>query len=268
MSPANSAPISVRVDPANPGQFFACCGLLELADRLWPGAEAWFHDGSFLIDAADDTGNLGLSGLIRAIASSQLIQLDPENGTSSPIQISAPFDLRLDWWEDERADGKQLKVWAGTMNSFRIARAMQSVLHEEPLQVGSLLDYATVVYDPEEPDHKVEPFYFDARRGASALPLDQGFSTDALQMTNLAYPAVEFLCLIGLQRFRPTPTAERRIFAYSTWTEPLMITIAPVAAAGLLNTVATCRFVFENAFRTDQRKHKAFTNAIARDNDE
>ncbi|TWW08183.1 hypothetical protein E3A20_26890, partial [Planctomyces bekefii] len=24
----------VNVDPTNPGQFFACCGLLELADRL------------------------------------------------------------------------------------------------------------------------------------------------------------------------------------------------------------------------------------------
>ena len=36
---------SVAVDPTNPGQFFACCGLLELADRLWPGAEGWFADG-------------------------------------------------------------------------------------------------------------------------------------------------------------------------------------------------------------------------------
>ena len=36
------ASITVAVDPTNPGQFFACCGLLELADRLWPGAEGWF----------------------------------------------------------------------------------------------------------------------------------------------------------------------------------------------------------------------------------
>ena len=37
--------ITVKVNVTNPGQFFACCGLLELADRLWPGAEGWF-DGS------------------------------------------------------------------------------------------------------------------------------------------------------------------------------------------------------------------------------
>ena len=39
--------ISVSVDVTNPGQFFACCGLLELADRLWPGAEGWFEDSTF-----------------------------------------------------------------------------------------------------------------------------------------------------------------------------------------------------------------------------
>ena len=31
--------IRIRVDLSNPGQFFACCGLFELADRLWPGIE-------------------------------------------------------------------------------------------------------------------------------------------------------------------------------------------------------------------------------------
>jgi CRISPR-associated protein Csx14 len=31
--------IRIPVDLTNPGQFFACCGLLELADRLWPGAD-------------------------------------------------------------------------------------------------------------------------------------------------------------------------------------------------------------------------------------
>jgi CRISPR-associated protein Csb3 len=34
--------ITMNADVTNPGQFFACCGLLELAHRLWPGTEAWF----------------------------------------------------------------------------------------------------------------------------------------------------------------------------------------------------------------------------------
>ena len=47
MSHTSEPAISVPVDPTNPGQFFACCGLLELADRLWGGAEGWF-DGNLL----------------------------------------------------------------------------------------------------------------------------------------------------------------------------------------------------------------------------
>ena len=42
MTETSKAAVRVRVDPTNPGQFFACCGLLELADRLWNGAEGWF----------------------------------------------------------------------------------------------------------------------------------------------------------------------------------------------------------------------------------
>jgi CRISPR-associated protein Csx14 len=39
--------IRVEANPCNPGEFFACCGLLELADRLWPGgAEGWFMPDS------------------------------------------------------------------------------------------------------------------------------------------------------------------------------------------------------------------------------
>ncbi len=38
-SDANKANITIPVDLTNPGQFFACCGLLELADRLWPAAD-------------------------------------------------------------------------------------------------------------------------------------------------------------------------------------------------------------------------------------
>ena len=41
--------IKVAVDLSNPGQFFACCGLLELAHRLWPGAEGWFESGAFFV---------------------------------------------------------------------------------------------------------------------------------------------------------------------------------------------------------------------------
>lgn len=255
--------ISVRVDPTNPGQFFAACGLLELADRLWSGAESRFEDNTFSLRALDCShrSEQSLGGLMRRIAGASLRQSNREDDFSSPIEIADPFQLRLDWWKDSRAGGDRLKVWAGSMRGFRIAGAMQSIFHLEELQNRFLFDYAMVVYDPAEPDNKVEPFYFDARRGSSAQPIDIGFSPDSLQMTTLAYPAVEFLCLVGLQRFRPAPTDMQRVFEYYTWTTPMATRIAALAACGLLKDAGACGFRFENAFRTDQRKHKAFTQA-------
>ena len=50
--------IRIQVDPTNPGQFFACCGLLELADRLWPGSEAWFDYDRFSLSANEPDASL------------------------------------------------------------------------------------------------------------------------------------------------------------------------------------------------------------------
>lgn len=261
MIPADGSVISVKVDAGNPGQFFACCGLLELADRLWGDAEGWFAGGLFHLRSAMVPYPLKLDELCQSVARVPLRQIDETNDTSSAVEIGAPFGLRLDWWQDHRSGGDRLKVWAGRMGSVRIARAMQSVLLRSEFQRDGLLNEAAVVFDPAEPDKKVEPFYFDARRGANSQPIDIGFSPDSLQMTSAAYPAVEFLCLVGLQRFRPAVTAKRRVFRYYTWKTALAPNIAVLAACGVLAQLIDRGFQFENAFRTDQRKHKAFNTA-------
>jgi hypothetical protein len=253
-------PIRVAVDPTNPGQFFACCGLLELADRLWPGgAEGWFEAGRFLLRQIDGTEET-LGHLVQAVSGVKLRQLDPEDHMSSPIELPRPFALRLDWWQEKGGEGRAnpLKVWAGAMRNVRIARAMLAALARPDLQTGDLFAQATVVYDPDEPEKKVEPFYFDARRSANAQPLDIGFSPDPLKITATAYPAVEFLCLVGLQRGRPRPTDSRRVFDYYTWSRPLEVAVLPAAVCGLLPGLRGRGYRFECAFRTDQKKHKSF----------
>lgn len=263
MSQTYTPPIHVHVDPANPGQFFACCGLLELGHRLWKGAEGWFDHGGFCLRPYDSDAVVGasLEGLVSAIANAQLRQMDLSDDYSSPVEMAHPFDFRLDWWTDTRSGGGRLKVWAGSMRSFRIARAMQAVLQRAEVQSDRLLDYRTVVYDTLKPDNKVEPFYFDARRGMNAQSIDVGFSPDSLQVKTVAYPGTEFLCFVGLQRCRPLPAAKAHVFEYCTWTHPLTAEVAPLAVCGVLPQVINRKFRFENAFRTDQRKHKAFTSA-------
>ena len=250
------ASIRVDVDVANPGQFFACCGLLELADRLWPGAEGWFESPHFCVTCA---GSLRM--LIERAGEATLNQVDPSDPMSSPIEISDPFrPIRLDWWRGDQSGSKDLKVWAGSMEGVRITRAMQRAIREERYRTGALFNIGTVVYD--ESGKKVEPFYFDARRAINAHSRDVGFSPNDLQLTTTAFPAVEFFCLIGLQRARPKATNERRVFEYSSWAHPLSAELISVAVAGHLPYRGFRTYRFESWFRTGQRKHKSFRPAI------
>jgi CRISPR-associated protein Csx14 len=250
--------VRVDVDPTNPGQFFGCCGLLELAGRIWDGVEGWFEPRAFCISAGG-----GLADLVRILSRAELIQLDRDDDTSSPIEIVLPSgSLRLDWWLDERAGGKELKVWAGTMESVRIARAMQHAMRHGRFECADLFDIGLIAYDPDNPTKKVEPFYFDARRGPNAHSRDVGFSPNDLQMTTTAFPAVEFLCLVGLQRALPARTKRPRVFAYHTWTTPTPPSLVPAAVSGLLPNCGRLGYRFENWYRTGQRKHKAFRSAI------
>jgi CRISPR-associated protein Csb3 len=252
-----SRSFQVRVDVTNPGQFFACCGLLELANRLTPEALGWFERNLFCISQSHK-----FPEILAEITSAVLRQLDRDDATASPIQIPAPFNLRLDWWKTNDRTVSDLKVWAGTMESFRIARAMQHAMRAPEFASENLLNVGVIAYDPDDPKKKVEPFYFDARRGPNAHSRDVGFAPNDLGVTTIASPSVEFLCLVGLQRTKPVPVRERpRIFDYHVWSGPLPATLMPAAAAGVLPDSATNGYRFESWFRTGQRKHKAFLSA-------
>jgi CRISPR-associated protein Csb3 len=262
-----SATIRIPVDVTNPGQFFACCGLLELAARLWPGTTAAFGRDGFIVDPSDAAATLGT--LLQEFKHSTLQageRADGDDGEDesndalvSPMSLGSPFHLTLNWWED-----KALKPWAGSMDAQRIFIAMRAAI--DPTNTDPLNDLR-VVNDPPDPSKpkgkpkKREPFYFDSRRGGNAKSLDVGFAPDAFSMTSAACPAVESLCVIGLQRFRPMPTDRPRVFVYRAWTTAFPPSVAAAAACDQVPGVSGEVFRFENAFRTDQRKHKGFLPA-------
>lgn len=262
--------IRVRVDPTNPGQFFACCGLLELADRLWHGAEGWFGRGMFYLKTDENTASLfDLLNVAKHISladnGNESVQEsdEDEEDEATPIIITAPVTLCLDWWGD-----KSLKTWAGSMNKRKIFVAMCNAIDpqdDNPLNQGVVVFDAdtslpeTVRRKRSKKPKKREPFYFDARRGASAWSIDAGFSTDSLKLNTVAYPVVEAMCLIGLQRCRPKPTDTSRVFDYFTWDTPLSLSVAPVATFGLIGHGNGFRF--KNDFRTTRIMHKAFNPA-------
>lgn len=253
--------ITVNVDVTNPGQFFACCGLLGLADRLWSGTEGWFGHGDdrFLL-ATNGT----LEALVKAVATAELTAADPSDQKASPVIIGAPFrPLPIDWWDKDAGTpgARDLKVWAGSMESVGIARAMQHAIRSPGFQNPDLLDVGMVVTTAEKSGKKKEPYCFDARRAPNAHSRDIGFSPNDLGMTSIAHPAVELLCLIGLQFARPAPTDKPRVYDYYTWHAPLLPSLLLAASTGSLHLGEANRYRFENWFRTGQRKHKAFRRA-------
>lgn len=251
--------ITINVDVTNPGQFFACCGLLELADRLWPGAEGWFEDSD---DAFLISGGGTIESLIKAIATAELIHARPSDPYSSPLIIGDPFrPLSIDWWESDLTGARDLKVWAGTMESFGIAQAMQHAIRNERFHSSTLFDIGMVVTTPDDAGKKKEPYYFDARRTSNAHSRDVGFSPNDLSLTTIAHPAVELLCQVGLQVARPSLTAVSRVYDYSTWHIPLLPNLLLAASTGSLNLAGARTYRFENWFRTGQKKHKAFRSA-------
>jgi CRISPR-associated endonuclease/helicase Cas3 len=261
--------IEIFVDVTNPGHYFAACGLFELTSRLDRSAEARFSDRSFEIATAAT-----LSEVVAKFVSAGFAVAEEEAGpdddaeeddggsdSAAPLEVAAPFSLVLDWWKTDQ--GKDLKLWAGTMNGPRIAQAMLAALSNPALVGAGLLDYAAVVFDPSNPSKKVEPFYFDARRAGNASSRDVGFAPNDLMFETLAFPAVEALCIVGLQRFRPV-RVERRVFDYSVWTEPAPLVAAAALCAGHGTSSTAKTYRFESWFRTSQRKHKAFKPAILR----
>ena len=97
--------IRIPVDVTNPGQFFACCGLLELAWRKCPQVVGHFKERTFFIE-----GGGSFSELLCSIIEAQPIPLAPEDAETSPLLLER-FSLRLNWWHDDNAGGKAFKTW-------------------------------------------------------------------------------------------------------------------------------------------------------------
>jgi CRISPR-associated protein Csb3 len=281
---ASAAGISIRVDLTNPGQFFACCGLFELADRVWPGAEAWFGGpgipSTFHILATEGQSTAVADchvtiGELLAKASALTFEADDAEGGSDdthedddsqfePITIQSPIELLLDWWAD-----KSIKTWAGSMKERLILNAMLRAIdpaNTDPMNDGkAVFDAATLSASGKRPPNgrKREPFYFDCRRGSKAHPLDSGFSPDAHHLESNCFPAVEAMCFVGLQRARPAPSAEiPNRSTYTAWTVRLPVKAIGPVVCGMVHVPGSLAFTFDNFFRTDQKKHKSYSRAV------
>jgi CRISPR-associated protein Csb3 len=280
-------PIRINVDLTNPGQFFACCGLLELAGRLWNGAEGWFDDGGFRLRAAKDAkGGLASSVmdsfvnccLTNTMTNEQFARLDElvemkekdrqqtpgledekkalkKLRREEPIVLLDPFNLRIDWFLDDRAGGDRFKTWAGQQSVLQIAIAMK-----EATNALFLLTPPSEQWLTETRSGCGLPFNFDSDLGGQGAAIDVGFSFDPLSasaMTRIeptVRPCLEMLAFVGLQRFRPRQMLNTNRFVYCLWHQPLPPEIAATAACGFLPSRENRSFEFRLLYRTEYLK--------------
>lgn len=285
---SNTTPgISIPVDLANPGQFFACCGLLELADRLWPGAEGWFADDRFLV-TGDPECSLGVllgtltkcnvTNTMTPEENARLAELSAMNASQrdaipgfedkkksleslrreAPIVLDGPMAFRVDWFCDELAGGSRFKTWAGQQSVLEIARTMHRAIGPAGARSESTLWNSARGIGL--------PFNFDSDLGEQGSALDIGFSFDPLAGTaatrieSTCKPALEFLSFIGLQRFRPREVARENRFAYGAWQNPLLASVASAAVCGAADFGDISRYEFRLLYRT--KYLKSFLSSI------
>lgn len=282
----------VRVDPTNPGQFFACCGLLEIAYRLWGGAEGWFepltdnfrlrsiHEGIFSeYSILDGLSRCNLTNTMTSAENKRLEELTvmskkereanetfitekkrlDELRRESPVLLHEPISLYLDWFVDDRADGKNFKTWAGQQSVLDITRGMKTSIKSS--NVTSIPSDNWLSYSSTGDEL---PFYFDSDLGNTGSDLDVGFSLDPLGIRMRTRPVIELAAFVGLQRFRPARIAQENRFQYSLWFDPLAPEVAAAAACGIFKTSESLTFEFSLKYRTKYLKSFLPANQIER----
>jgi CRISPR-associated protein Csb3 len=275
--------ITVNVDVTNPGQFLACCGLLELAYRLCPGAEAWFEGSAFHvadsmpldrvleqlakaeIRSSLSTEELRSLGTLLSKEKDALTEIERIEKTRlqrmwriERLRLSNPFGIWLDWWRDHRGERTELKTWAAKQMVAEMTDQMFSIVRQEiPHQSASERELFF-----ESNDDSL-PFNFDSDLCRTGNARDAGFSADTLGLKSSYRPLLELLAFIALQRFQPASVSDGQLFIYCTWGVPLPPPVAAAAASGAISVPLQRRYGFALFNRT--KYMKAFLPATAVD---
>ena len=211
----------LKLDPRNPGQFFACCGLFELSELVAPGGEAWFADdgGEFVIstDARVPPQQLELESRTDHNAK-------PDDPGLEPLVLkTGERSLGLNWWLNETlTDKSPLKTWGGQQTPRRILDELLPAL-----------DFALPLENlPQSSAYTTSRFGVDPRSAWDAIdigysPNDESRKADKQART---FTWVEVLAVAGLQGFRPAEESRSR-YRYAVWLTALTLSTARAACA-------------------------------------
>jgi CRISPR-associated protein Csb3 len=220
----------IRVDPSNPGQVFACLGLLEVASLIkYPaiGRFDWNRQQTHAffelisdadidrilseVKSAEVTDPEERGPLWEMINESAEEDAEPvglgagERSQTAPVQLKGPsWILVLDAWlePDTRVTNRMFKTWAGRVGSVQLIKNLKNALKPVP--------NVSEIFEQNIP---MRPVGYDCRSAVS--PDDLGYFYNKVSDVAV-YPIVDLFALIGLNHARPTILGNRN-FEYCTW---------------------------------------------------
>lgn len=242
---------SIPVDLRNPGQVFACLGLMEAVEILigpatagfvWQGQET---QARFTLTAHG--GDDPVLTVLRFLTQAEVVALapegsdlaakengvrtqtalpcgtypcpEPETPSALPALLVGPGgDIPLSSWADGNHIGRDnMKFWAGAGGYSGAALTRDALDLVRPLGDDGLPAVAADPFAFARPQSS--SFRFDWRR--DYIPLDVGFSpNDHGEVRMVGYPLVELLAAIGLQHARPL-RLNKLLYRYGAWGVPL-----------------------------------------------
>jgi CRISPR-associated protein Csx14 len=248
--------LSVRLDPLNPGQFFACCGLFELVSMEEPGLLAAFaidplrpRLAVFCIESAN--GSQALRTVLSTLRGASVVFHPSQKEPVRPATIGfGGTSLHLDWWLDEfREETTNLKCWAGQVTTRGLFTELLPLLDAEATPDDLFLRSAATN----------SLFGVDPRSAWNTL--DLGFSPNEHGVASTVFPIVEILAAIGLQYFRPD-SASRSAVPYSLWRERLPASVARLAFRAPWEGLKRLNLQFEICKRGQSYKYFSFGKNI------
>jgi CRISPR-associated protein Csb3 len=238
------AEATVPVDLRNPGQVFACLGLMEVAEILCGLAEGGFGyrgaETSTTFSLAVPDGEHPVERLLQFLANAEVKAEAPKGSNLSLAKWKLPTDTRKDlvfpgpipdspatlpasltaddrrvpiehWLDGDHCGRDNVKFWAGQGGYPGAALARDALEHlklpgHNALPAGRADPFA--IQTPQS-----SSFRFDWRR--DYIPMEIGFSPNRHSaITMVGYPLVEILAAIGMQNARPERPSPRDKLIY------------------------------------------------------
>lgn len=246
----------ISLDPCNPGQFYACCGLIELFEfgglRILSKFEVnWRRprEAEFVLVSELE---LDLGSIANAIRDAKYEPLPrpssedklPDKDSIAPARVSIfGKEFILDWWlEWFHHKPRPIKCWAGQVTTQKLISILPGMVPNDDLS----FDYGVLT---------TKRFGVDPRSAWVALNL--GYSPNEQGQESRTYPVVEMLAAFGLQGFRPAGNRSKG-FTYHLWLSPLPLTVARTACAQPWDGLKTAPFQFVLGERGQSYKYFSF----------